>query len=174
MGHGQPELISAPIAALQQDAPLILMANVNNVHFLALHPLQSAEENSPMADELHQRYVDSGDPLLASMLEAKLVSSDELKSFSQPEQDEFNRVASSPPPVANDRLLSLASALLTWSPFNSSNATIAKAMDNATSQPGKNTENDFDKLADLLNLRDCVRLLNWEEEELRKGIRESA
>ena len=111
VGRGEPQLLASPQVMSSSVSPVATLANVNNVHFMALQPLQGPDELS--AVPVAARAKEIGDHILVNLVDVANTSAsetyDELEcaaSLGVSEQIESK--------VQHPELLPLCEALQVW------------------------------------------------------------
>ena len=156
VGSGDPQAIIAPAVASLPEAPMCTIANVNNVHFFALHPDDR--------EEIVAGPLDSKGDLLC-VYSADGAGQDEE---TEPSEDQWVR-GSSAPLATSSNFLVLGSLINVWKPFSTDGmqGELRKMLRHVELDQ---TTDTMSQCFQTLQWRDAVKLWQWEQKERMEGI----
>lgn len=157
VGKGEPEAIIAPSVAVLQEAPVCTIANINNVHFVALHPDQC---EAPVAGPS-----DSKGDLLLLPSAADEAGDDEACA---PSEDQWVR-GHTVDHDASGSMMVLGGLIFAWQPFS----TEGMQSDIKEAIRGLDIDQTLDTTSyvfQTLQWRDAVKLWQWEQKDKSEGV----
>ena len=158
----EPQLIVAPSVLGCSELPILMLANVNNVHFYALCPAPTEDGFEEPVAALKA----AGD-LLIHAFNAEL--DQDLPGV--PTEDECSRVAGDVPaePAEAHDLWALVERLVRWEPFGSSD--FGPELPNLVKSLELGSAEDMShNVFQVLQWRDAVKLWQWEQADQLQGL----